>query len=113
MIWPPVKAWTSKVCIDDHIHFVAINYGGKLLDRWVILMSVIDSSVIVKVSWSKLVDSSNWESGWDEINFSESSKLVDYKSDVKITELSYPSNDSGLTIPITKSTIRPWFEKII
>ena len=40
MIWPPVKAWTSKVSIDGQVHFVAINYGGKLLNRWVVLMSV-------------------------------------------------------------------------
>ena len=56
MIWPPVKAWTSKLYIEDQLHFVAINYGGKLLDRWVVLMSVLDSSVVVKVSCSQLVD---------------------------------------------------------
>ena len=49
MIWPPVKAWTSKVEINNQIYFVAINYGGTLLTRWVILMSVIDSDVLVKV----------------------------------------------------------------
>jgi len=111
MIWPPVKAWTSKFKIGGQAHFVAINYGGRLLNRWVILMSVIDSSLVLKVSWSKLVDSSSWESGWDEINYLESSILVDNKSDEKTTELYYPSDDSGLTIPISKRTIRPWFEK--
>tara|TARA_B100000902_G_C26481658_1_gene515059 strand:+ start:34 stop:372 length:339 start_codon:yes stop_codon:yes gene_type:complete len=111
MIWPPVKAWTSKVEIEGQAHFVAINYGGKLLKRWVFLMSVIDSSVVVKVSWSKLVDSSIWEAGWDEITNLESSKLVDNKRDIKATELSYPSIDSGLTMPISKRTIRPWFNK--
>ena len=111
MIWPPVKAWTSKVSINDQFYFVAINYGGKLLNRWVVMMSVIDSSVVVKVSWSELVHSSNWESGWKEITNLESYKLVDNKSDLKTTELFYPSSDSGLTIPIIKKTIRPWFEK--
>ncbi len=112
MIWPPKKAWTSKLPIDGKVHFVAINYGGQLLNRWVVLMSVIDSSVVVKVSWSQFVDSSNWESGWGEINHVESSKLVNDKSYEKTTEFSFPSNDSGLTIPITKKTIRPWFDKI-
>ncbi len=111
MIWPPVKAWTTKFSIEDQVHFVAINYGGKLLNRWVLMMSVIDSGVVVKVPWSKLVDSSNWESGWNEINYLESSKLV-YNKSVEATELSYPSIDSGLTIPISKDTIRPWFKKI-
>tara|TARA_B100000579_G_scaffold296269_1_gene246387 strand:+ start:452 stop:793 length:342 start_codon:yes stop_codon:yes gene_type:complete len=112
MIWPPTKAWTSKFPIEGKLYFVAINYGGELLNRWVILMSVIDSSVVVKVSWSQLVDSSDWESGWGEINYVESYKLVNNKSYEKNTEISYPSNDSGLTIPISKDIIRPWFDKI-
>ena len=111
MTWPPIKAWTSKIRIDGQVYFVAINYGGKLLNRWVILMSVIDSSVVVKVPWSKLVDSSNWKSGWDEKTNLESTKLVDNKSYFKTTELSYLSPDSGLTIPISKNTLRPWFDK--
>ena len=76
MIWPPVKAWTSEYFIDDQLYFVAINYGGKLLDRWVLLMSVLDSSVVLKVSWSQLNDTSKWKCGWDENNFANSSKLV-------------------------------------
>tara|TARA_B100000700_G_scaffold1261_1_gene1667 strand:+ start:2400 stop:2738 length:339 start_codon:yes stop_codon:yes gene_type:complete len=112
MIWPPVKAWTSKFDINGHFHFVAINYGGELLKRWVLLMSVIDSNVVVKVSWSQLLDSLNWESGWYEINYLESSNFSTYKGDIKTTKPSHLSNDSGLTIPITKDTIRPWFDKI-
>ena len=112
MIWPPVKAWTSKKCINGQVHFIAINYGGELLKRWVVLMSVLDSSVVVKVPWSQLVDLSDWEAGWDERSHIESSKLVNNKSDVSTTEYSHPSIDSGLTIPISKKAIRPWFEKI-
>ena len=111
MIWPPVKAWTSKAAIKGQVYFVAINYGGELLDRWVIFMSVIDSTVAVKISWSQLVDLSKWKAGWDEITHTESSKLVNYKSDIKTTDFSHPSIDSGLTIPISKNTIRPWFDK--
>ena len=110
MIWPPLKAWTSKKRIQDQVYFVAINYGGKLLNRWVILMSVIDSSIVIKVSWSKLVDSSNWESGWNELNFLEASDSIINKNDFSNTALSHPSIDSGLTIPISKNAIRPWFE---
>ena len=109
MIWPPVKAWTSKLCIHRQVHFVAINYGGESLNRWVVLMSVIDSSVVVKVSWSQLVDSSEWGSGWTEKNNEKISILVNSKVDVRATKLSHASNDSGLTIPITKGIIRPWF----
>ena len=111
MIWPPVKAWTSKINLNGQIHFVAINYGGELLKRWVLLMSVLDSTVVVKVSWSQLVDLSKWEAGWDEINHRESSELVNNKSDIITTNFSHPSVDSGLTIPISEKTIRPWFKK--
>jgi len=109
MNWPPLKAWTSKENNKCQRHFVAINYGGKHLERWVLLMSVLDSSVVIKVSWSQLVDPSNWECGWDENNQSDSSKLVDSKCEIRSTNFSYSSIDSGLTIPITKNFIRPWF----
>ena len=111
MIWPPVKAWTSKSSIEGNLFFVAINYGGKSSNRWVVLMSVLDSSLVVKVLWSQLVDSSRWESGWGKINNDKSLKLASNKSYTKTPELRSPSFDSGLTIPICKSTIRPWFYK--
>ena len=110
MIWPPVKAWTSKVSINDQVHFVAINYGGELLERWVVLMSVLDSNVIIKVSWSQLIDLSKWKAGWDKRNYIESSKSVNNKNDIKTSEFSHLSTDSGLTIPISEHSIRPWFD---
>ena len=110
MIWPPVKAWTSKTCIDGNYHFVAINYGGELHKKWIILMSVIDSSVVVKVSWSQLVDSSEWVPGWDDKNNIAPNKSSN-AADVKKIDFTYPSIDSGLTIPITVDIVRPWFEK--
>ena len=109
MIWPPVKAWTSKEYINDQVHFVAINYGGELLKRWVVFMSVLDSNVIVKVSWSQLIDLSIWVAGWDERNNIESSKSVNNKNYIKTSEFSHLSIDSGLTIPISEHRIRPWF----
>ena len=111
MIWPPVKAWTSKLYINGNIHFVAINYGGEMLKRWVVMMSVLDSNVVVRVSWIQLVDLSYWEAGWDEINYIESSKLINNKGELKTTDFSDPSADSGLTIPMSRNTIRPWFDK--
>ena len=112
MIWPPLKSWTSKLPIYGQVHFVAINHGGELLNRWVILMSVLDSNLVVKVHWSQLVDLNYWEPGWDERSYKESSELVNNKSNLETTEFSHPSIDSGLTIPISGKTIRPWFEEI-
>ena len=112
MNWPPVKAWTSKAYIKNQRHFVAINYGGEPLERWVVLMSVLDSNVVVKVPWSQLVDPSNWECGWEENSQSDSSKLVNSKCKIGTTKFTNLSVDSGLTIPITKDIIRTWFVNI-
>ena len=111
MIWPPVKAWTSKFNIENQFHFVAINYGGKGIARWVVLMSVLDSSLVIEVSWSQLIDRSKWECGWDEINHSTSSELINTKCEIRTTNCAHLSFDSGLTIPITNKIIRPWIIK--
>ncbi len=112
MIWPPVKAWTSKLAIRGNIHFVAINYGGELINKWVVLMSVVDSCVVVKVAFSQLSDSSKWKPGWDEITNLESLKFINENTDVETSNFLHPSADSGLTIPLTENSIRPWFEKV-
>ena len=72
-------------------------------------MSVLDSSVVVKVSWAQLVDPSNWECGWVDKNCSDFSKVVNKKYEVITTNCIDPSVDSGLTIPITDKIIRSWF----
>tara|TARA_B100001029_G_C14750907_1_gene280700 strand:- start:249 stop:587 length:339 start_codon:yes stop_codon:yes gene_type:complete len=112
MIWPPVKAWTSIDCIDGQAHFVAINYGGRFQARWVIMMSVLDAGLVIKVYWSQLIDQSEWKCGWDDNNNFVSFKLIDRKCTIETTKYILPSDDSGLTIPITRSTVRPWFYNI-
>ena len=109
MIWPPLKAWTSKCKLRDQRHFVAINYGGILLDRWVILISVLDSNVLVKVPWSELNDPERWNCGWGENNISDISEVVDNKIKNISNSCIHLSIDSGLTIPITREKIRSWF----
>ncbi len=110
MIWPPVKAWTSRFKISDKRHFVAINYGGTLLDRWVILISVLDSDVLVKVPWSELIDPVRWNCGWDENNLPDIPEFVDNKTKNVSNNCRHLSIDSGLTIPITSKKIRSWFD---
>ena len=109
MIWPPIKAWTSNKYIKGQRHFVAINYGGKVPERWVVLISVLDSDLVIRIPWSQLVETSNWECGWDENYYLDSSEFLNSKCEERITNFSHPSVDSGLTIPITKNFIRPWF----
>ena len=112
MNWPPVKAWTSKFPIEGKLHFVAINYGGNKTDRWVSLMSVIDSYLVIKVSWLQLTDTSIWVCGWDETNDTSSLDQVKNNEEERTTKYANLSIDSGLTIPITNSIIRPWFSDV-
>tara|TARA_Y100001968_G_scaffold320357_1_gene353171 strand:+ start:899 stop:1237 length:339 start_codon:yes stop_codon:yes gene_type:complete len=109
MIWPPFKAWTSKFKIKGEKHFVAINYGGELLDRWVILISVVDTNLAIKVSWKQLCDQEMWVCGWVENSTSHLSEFSDMEIYLKFTNSIYPSLDSGLSIPISTKNIRPWF----
>ena len=73
-------------------------------------MAVIDSSVVVKVLWSQLVDSSKWKAGWEEKKYEESYEEFHSEGDNKNIEFTHPSHDSGLTIPISENSIRPWFD---
>ena len=109
MIWPPAKAWTSNTSIKGQRHFVAINYGGNLLNRWVDLISVVDGSLVLKVSWSQLCDQSKWNCGWDVIHNSDFSERDDKHFKINTNIFPNLSIDSGLTVPITKKKIRPWF----
>ena len=107
MLWPPLKAWTSKSQIYGLRHFVVINYGGELMERWIILISVLDGNVSIKISWSDLQDPSKWIEGWDDNDSLETSVTLKQECDESIS--TNPSEDSGLSIPISKKKIRPWF----
>ncbi len=109
MNWPPAKAWTSIAGKNGQRHFVSINYSIKSSERWVLMMSVLDSSIVVRVPWSQLINPSKWKCGWDENNSFHSSEIFDNKSEAISDSCVHPSFDSGLTIPISKDTIRPWF----
>ena len=107
MLWPPIKAWTSKSKKYSLRHFVAINYGEELKGRWIILTSVLDGSVSIKISWLELQDSSKWIEGWEENDFSDTPVALENQCDNNIC--THPSEDSGLSIPISINNIRPWF----
>ena len=107
MLWPPLKAWTSQSPIDGLRHFVAINYGGELMERWIVMTSVLDGSVSVKIFCSDLQDSSKWIEGWEENDSLYAPVAFKKKCDNYLC--THPSEDSGLSIPISKKNIRPWF----
>ncbi len=113
MRWPPNKSWTSIPIRLGYRHFVAINYGGKGLSRWVGLVSVIDGKIRLRVSWQELKDPSQWISGWrslpreESIDSSELQNIDTIENDLTCL---HPSRDSGLLIPREHYEERAWAE---
>ena len=107
MLWPPLKAWTSKSQIYGLSHFVAINYGGESMERWIIMTSVLDGSVSIRIPFSDLQNPSKWIEGWKE-NYSLDAPVA-FEKRINNNLCTHPSEDSGLSIPISKKNIRPWF----
>ncbi len=117
MRWPPNKAWTSSSLRQGYRHFVAINYGGKGNDRWVILVSVLDGNIRLKVLWDEMKDSAKWITGWlqlpkdQSIGISEEKSIIEAEENSSLEACLHPSEDSGLRIPSSINSIRPWFQE--
>ncbi len=115
MKWPPCKSWTSTSLQKGFRHFVAINYGGQGKQRWVLLVSVLDGNARCVVSWSEMMDSSKWISGWMLLSRKEANPTSDDFSSFKEDGMNnnhdclHPSKDSGLLIPLDSESTRPWF----
>ena len=114
MKWPPIKSWTSRRPINGYRHFVAINYGGIGPERWINMVSVLDGRVRLKVSWSEVNSHKIWLEGWGEKesntgDFSNHS-LESESSATKLNQVAclHPSEDSGLSLPVSKRTLRTW-----
>ena len=116
MHWPPSKAWTSVQAIKGFRHFVAINYGGKGIDRWVNLVSVLDGDVNLRVEWSTLKNKSIWSSGWKQIDLTKNEhsdiNVLDQKQEQELLESScfHLSSDSGFLDNNVESNVRSWWE---
>jgi len=106
MRWPPSKAWTSAYEICGLRHFVAINYGGDLTSRWVLLVSVLDGNVCLKVKWDEIKNTSKWKPGWLKLPLREGFRSDCYLPIKNICL--HASDDSGLLAGTGLEEIRPW-----
>lgn len=111
MRWPPNKAWTSTTPRKGFRHFVAINYGGRGKDRWVSMVSVLDSQSCFCIRWDELKDKTKWISGWMQLSRDEaiSNSSLDLLEETDNKSCLHPSSDSGLSIPLEEGIVRPWF----
>ncbi len=115
MRWPPVKAWTKFDPYLGHRYFVAINYGGNDVSRWVNFVSVLDGSVRLIKKWNEINDQSHWIEGWNDfcdansLNTSLSNTNTTNDTDYPFKCCLHPSLDSGLYISNEYIDNRPWF----
>ena len=114
MKWPPNKAWTSTSLRKGFRHFVAINYGGKNLDRWVNLVAVLDGESRLLLPWDEMEDQTKWILGWEKLCRDEANPSSDNSSSKEDNNESYEesclhvSKDSGLLIPSNLKSLRGW-----
>jgi len=114
MEWPPPKAWTSTSLKEGFRHFVAINYGGKGIQRWVNLVAVLDGTTRLRLSWKELKDPSLWNVGWQKLSREDanpiSAQFISRDADDPNCREAclHASLDSGLLIPCDRSSSRGW-----
>ncbi len=113
MNWPPNKAWTCSSNCLGYRHFVAINYGGKGRNRWVLMVAVLDGSSRIKLPWCELQDFSKWQSGWRSLPRDEANPPSEAELSFPMTAPDpnlclHPSDDSGFSLPPKLNAERPW-----
>ena len=74
--------WTSNKPINGLRHFVLINETKEKGNLIVLMVSVLDSEINLKITYEELINSGNWVKGWINLPKLESitEEYVDYKS---------------------------------
>ena len=94
--------WTSKTPINGLRHFVLVNETREKRNRIILMVSVLDSEINLKITYSELINSGNWDKGWINLPKIESvtQEYVNYKSRVKVkgNDEIYVNHDSLFNI---------------
>jgi len=74
--------WTSKKTINGLRHFVLLNETKEQGNITFLMVSVLDSEIILKTSYEELINSGNWQKGWINLPKQKSitQEYFDYKS---------------------------------
>ena len=64
--------WTSKKSIKGLRHFVLVNKIKQKGQIYLLMVSVIDCEINLKISYKELFNSGNWEKGWLKLPKTES-----------------------------------------
>ena len=73
--------WTSNKSINGLRHFVLVNKINEQDQIYFLLVSVIDVGVSLKISNNELLNSGNWNEGWQNLTKSKAitKDYLDYK----------------------------------
>ena len=74
--------WTSNKPINGLRHFVLINERKEKGNVSLIMVSVLDSEINLKITYEELINSGNWNKGWINLSKLESitEEYVRFKS---------------------------------
>tara|TARA_Y100000991_G_scaffold121344_1_gene91485 strand:+ start:1412 stop:1711 length:300 start_codon:yes stop_codon:yes gene_type:complete len=64
--------WTSKKSIKGLRHFVLVNKIKQKGQIYLLMVSVIDCEINLKISYKELFNSGNWDKGWLQLTKTES-----------------------------------------
>ena len=74
--------WTSNKTIKGLRHFVLVNETKEKGNISFLMVSVLDSEIILKTTYEELINSGNWYKGWINLSKHQSitEEYVNYKS---------------------------------
>ena len=78
--------WTSNKPINGLRHFVLVNKMKEKGNLILLMVSVLDSEIYLKITYEELINSENWNNGWSDLPKIESitKEYGDYKSSKKV-----------------------------
>ena len=78
--------WTSNKHINGLRHFVLVNNEEENSQKILLMVSVVDCEINLKITLKELLNSGNWQKGWLNLPKNESitEEYFNYKSNNKI-----------------------------
>ena len=59
--------WTSNKTINGLRHFVLLNEIKEQEKITFLMVSVLDSEIYLKITYEELINSGNWQKGWENL----------------------------------------------
>ena len=94
--------WTSEKHINGLRHFVLVNEMKEKENMILLMVSVLDSEINLKITYKELLNSGNWHKGWINLPKHQSitKEYVSYKSSKKLEGIDeiFVNKDSSFNI---------------